>query len=227
MISERRCRASRLVGLTKCGLRGGTEFPFIVGPMNGQSRSANSSTVSPAWRMIARSVPGFRSRDEWQGTDTVRAASPGYVMMWWLPTIRSSTNPARVSARTARLPLTAGNRAAAMLGGDGHAPYFGMGVSRYGKTMSATKRQDRADRFLRVGQRLLFRAALGHDFGKRRNEDGKAATFLRFKDDRKAVVRHEAAPSLHRLPVYHKDRGRAERSPARVRPRGRVGWGRR
>jgi hypothetical protein len=34
---------------------------------------------------------------------------------WWLPMTRSITKPARVSARTTRVPLIAGSRAAAIL----------------------------------------------------------------------------------------------------------------
>ena len=37
----------------------------------------NSSTLNPACRMMDRSVPGLRSRDESTGTVTVRVALPG------------------------------------------------------------------------------------------------------------------------------------------------------
>jgi hypothetical protein len=43
-----------------------------------QRSSLNSSTERPACRMIPRMVPGFKSRPEWQGTETVRVGSPGY-----------------------------------------------------------------------------------------------------------------------------------------------------
>ena len=44
-----------------------------------QRNPLNSSTVSPACRMMPRNVPCFRSRAEWQGTTTVRIGSPGYL----------------------------------------------------------------------------------------------------------------------------------------------------
>jgi hypothetical protein len=123
-------------------------------------------------------------------------------MTWWLPTIRSRINPALASARTARLPLTAGSRAAAMLGGDGHASNFRMGVRGDRKSVTAPKLQDGANRFLRVGESLLFRVALGDDLGKGRDEHCEAATLLRFKNDREAIVLcHEVTPSLIAFPI--------------------------
>ena len=61
-----------------------------------------------ACRMIERSVPRLRSRPACTGTVTVRRGSCGHVSTWSLPTIRSTTNPARINARMTCLPLTTG-----------------------------------------------------------------------------------------------------------------------
>lgn len=73
-----------------------------------QRRSRNSSIVTPACRMMLRSVPGFRSRPTCTGTVTARAASSRWTSKWWLPAIRSTSKPRRRSARIAWRPVMLG-----------------------------------------------------------------------------------------------------------------------
>jgi len=112
--------------------------------------------------------------------------------------MRSTTNPALVRARTTRLPLTAGNRAEAILGGDGHSANLGAGINRNSQSMATAIFENGTDSFPCVRQRFVLAVALGHDLGKRGHKDGESASFLRFENDRKAMVlRHYVAPSVH------------------------------
>jgi hypothetical protein len=87
-----------------------------------------------------------------------------------------------------RLPLTAGSRAAAILGGHGHAADFRVSVGRNGQSLIASIREDGADRLLCIGKRFLLRIALGDDLRKSWDKNGEATAFLRFKHDREAVL---------------------------------------
>src|SRR5712691_1742455 len=116
--------------------------------------------------------------------------------------MRSVTNPARVSARTTRLPSIAGSLPA-MLGDDRHATDFRGCVGGNDEAIVAAIVEDGANRFFGVGKRFLLGLALGHHLGERRHKHGEPAALLRFQDNRKAVARrHYVTPALHMSPVY-------------------------
>src|ERR1043166_9611313 len=107
-------------------------------------------------------------------------------------------NPAFLSARTTRLPSTAGSFPPAILRGDGYAADFGISIGRNGHSLIRSVCKNGADGFLRVGDGFLLGIPFGDDFRKCWDKDGKAATFLWLQDDREAVMlRHYVAPAFH------------------------------
>src|SRR6266699_4310451 len=106
--------------------------------------------------------------------------------------MRSTTNPALLKAWMTRRPLTTGNCPPAMLGGHGHAADLGLRVGRDRDPVLATVGEDRADGFLRIGQRFVLGITLGYDLRKGGNEHCETTTLLRLENYREAeVFRHQ------------------------------------
>src|SRR5438105_3287435 len=81
-----------------------------------------------------------------------------------------------------------GSRAVAILCGNRYAANFGTGVGRDRDSIVLSIRKYGTDRFLCVGERFLLVVTFSDNFRKSRNKHSKAATLLRLKNDREAVI---------------------------------------
>src|SRR5207237_10705727 len=87
-----------------------------------------------------------------------------------------------------RVQVTSGSRAVAVLCGTRDSANFGTGVGRDRDSIVLSIRKYGTDRFLCVGERFRLVVTFGDNLRKSRNKHSKAATLLRLKNDRAAVI---------------------------------------
>ena len=157
----------------------------------------NSSTVNRDWAMIDLTVPGGTSRAPWTGTMTLEPVAPGLPRTWWLPLTRSTSKPARSSARTICLPVRPVSFRCATLGSasDGQRSDQGRDIGGNLFPVVPSNRKCKLDGIAGHAERLGLVGAVGHHLRQGRNEHGEPTLRLRAEVDRELnLVAHRSNP---------------------------------